>query len=754
MLKTSGKPGLAQVWHLPEMVTSDRNRIYGLASVKMADVLTAGEMTSITFQFEIGETKLPTGGRLRIGWRWPIDWSDLQCHDPEAEGSMRTSVIMRSSDQCPQPEIKPVYHQMSDMDPWMHCIDLILQTGQLMRGDRVHLVCGDHANGSPGWRAPTLRINGAHFLMLINPDNSDRWFRLTDPPAFTIKAGPPHTLVASTSADGLVGSSFELLLRAEDRWGNASPIGETAPDLTLIPDSESTTSASMAAAQTTTVQDSPVGQHILSIDQPGIYRIAASVPELSLETQSNPIHVFAERPQHRLFWGDLHSGQTEIGCGAGTLADHYRFARDVAGLQFVTHQANDHYVTLPLWRHTREQTTKFNEPEKFVVFLGCEWSPPTVDGGDRNVIYRFDEPRLRRSGRFYTETDPDPEPDIPTASDFHAAFAGEQIMVNMHVGGRPTNLNYHAPHLEPLAEIHSTHGTSEWFVEDALNRGYKVGITAGADGVTGRPGADHPGWRLNRNVRSGLTAVYATELSKEALWEAFQARRCYGTTGERIRLWTEVDGHPMGSSYATSGQPQVQIRAEGTAAIERVELLRGTQVICRWQIAAYESDLLRALWCGTRETGTARAQRLVWNGSLTATSGHFSAVDAVGFHSADDAIRLQGDSKIAWRSATAGNAAGFTFRWDGDTTARCSFHSDPCSFDFSRNQIQIDPLTVDAGFVKSSVQIGPAPKKDGMRRVDLTYIDTQPLPGETPYWVRIVQVDQARAWSSPVYVTY
>ena len=63
----------------------------------------------------------------------------------------------------------------------------------------------------------------------------------------------------------------------------------------------------------------------------------------------------------------------------------------------------------------------------------------------------------------------------------------EKVFLNLHVGGRPTNLDYHAPGIEPLVEIHSTHGTSEWFVKDALSRGYKVGITAGTDGVPKTP---------------------------------------------------------------------------------------------------------------------------------------------------------------------------------------------------------------------------------------------------------------------------
>jgi hypothetical protein len=31
--------------------------------------------------------------------------------------------------------------------------------------------------------------------------------------------------------------------------------------------------------------------------------------------------------------------------------------------------------------------------------------------------------------------------------------------------------------------------------------------------------------------------------------------------------------------------------------------------------------------------------------------------------------------------------------------------------------------------------------------------DAEALTGEYPYWIRVTQIDQSLAWSSPVYVT-
>lgn len=138
----------------------------------------------------------------------------------------------------------------------------------------------------------------------------------------------------------------------------------------------------------------PIEKYLVTPAAKGEFRFFANSPDAGLAAESNTLCVHAERPQWQLIWGDLHSGQTEISCGAGSLAEHYSFGRDCASLQFITHQANDHYVTLEDWEHTRRTTEEFYQPGRYVTLLGCEWSPLTKDGGDRNIIYFEDEPRL------------------------------------------------------------------------------------------------------------------------------------------------------------------------------------------------------------------------------------------------------------------------------------------------------------------------------------------------------------------------
>lgn len=747
-------PGKPVMWHFNDLPVEERRWLHGTGSHSTVDGLIAGDFTSIKFEFEIGETPVSADGKLCICWRWPFDWGDLQTEDPQAEGYLSIEHHPLKSGAGGTVTLLPEYHWFGWIEPWHHHVEVSLGSGELKPGDRVVLTLGDQSANSRGWRAATCTTSSMQFLMLIDHDGSQNWSRLVDPPAFPISAGPPVRLLAVAPSTAIVDEPIELAVRAEDRWGN--PTSLAGQDVLV--------QCAGAGGEAVSVEIVPIENECplvcrftTQLKQTGTFRLSAKIDAIELQAESNPIRVDAEPPEWSVFWGDVHSGQTEIGCGGGTLADHYTFGRDIAGLQFITHQANDHYVTVDEWVQTRTVTNEFYEPGRYVALLGCEWSPPTRDGGDRNVIYREDDPRLRRSGRYFTEEHNDPEPDIPTAPEFHDAFRDLDVLVNIHVGGRPTNLEWYEPKIEKLAEIHSTHGTSEWFVHDVLSRGYQVGITAGTDGVMGRPGACHPGERLIRNVRNGLTAVYAKELTREALWEAFHARRCYATSGPRILLGFDVDGHMMGTEFETMSAPVMHVDVEGTAAIERIDFLRGAEVISSWQTGwqpvTGDHKQLRILWGGTERRGTARLQRVDWEGSVSVTGGTIQPIETIGFQSPRDGYQCLNEAAIRWTSHTAGNSAGLILNVTGDENTILQFESGPKSFSCSLGQVEQSPMTVSAGGVGRFVSVGPLPRQDSARRVELSYRDTERVEGVFPYWVRVLQVNQERAWSSPVYVT-
>src|SRR6185312_12906010 len=256
------------------------------------------------------------------------------------------------------------------------------------------------------------------------------------------------------------------------------------------------------------------------------------------------------------------------------IADYFAHARNVAGLDFASHQANDFLVSNPEWLETQEVTARFNQPGRFVTLLGVEWSGETSVGGDRNIYFPGDVGAIRRSSHRHLADKSDLDSDLPTATALHQHFHNSDILLVPHVGGRTADLSVHDVKLERLIEIHSTHATSEWFFAEALERGLRVGVTAGSDGVDGRPGTSHPGAMAVRNLRGGLTAVSMPSLTRDDLWQALKTRRCYATTGQRILLDFEVSGHAMGADCAADRPPSLRVAVHGTAPLESVELFR------------------------------------------------------------------------------------------------------------------------------------------------------------------------------------
>ena len=197
--------------------------------------------------------------------------------------------------------------------------------------------------------------------------------------------------------------------------------------------------------------------------------------------------------------------------------------------------------------------------------------------------------------------------------------------------------------------------------------------------------------------------------------------------------------------------------------MHRAELLRGSEVLQTWQVAeaaTKDADspedgvLLRVLWGGTERKGTARLQRVHWDGSLTVKGGELEWIEDVNRQSFADWAEATDSRRVQWKSATAGNAAGVVVRVRGDEATVLEFRSEPATFEVALPDVRDSEYTFDAGGVGRFAKIGPAPRVGGPSKFEARWVDTNPPSGVAPYWLRVTQVDQAMAWSSPVYVSH
>ena len=87
-------------------------------------------------------------------------------------------------------------------------------------------------------------------------------------------------------------------------------------------------------------------------------------------------------------------------------------------------------------------------------------------------------------------------------------------------------------------------------------------------------------WGWNLLSRRDSRDVF-TDLSRDALFDAFLARRCYGTTGVKIELMFSLNGAPMGSELPASEDREICVTVAGADAVSEVCVVRNNEDVYR-----------------------------------------------------------------------------------------------------------------------------------------------------------------------------
>jgi hypothetical protein len=508
--------------------------------------------------------------------------------------------------------------------------------------------------------------------------------------------------------------------------------------------------------------------------RPGVHRVDVAEAGGALRAVSNPIVCTSEAGPYALQWGDPHGGQLEM---AAKIPDFYRYARDVAGIAFCGYQPNGHRVSAADWAVQQRVEREFYQPGRFVPLPGFEWTGEPRDGGHHNVYFRRHDRPIRRSTHLPNIADePDRDTDLPHILDVYRAYRSTDTVIVPHVGGGRADLHYHEPDLEPVIEVTSTHGTFEWFLEEALKRGYKLGFIGGSDGYTGRPGAEYPGHQERRYAKGGLAALYARELTVEGVLEALKARRGYGTTGARIYVQLDGDGHAMGEEYTTATLPTITARVVGTAALESVELYRGLERIYAHPLERrLATDLVRILWRGASRRSSYSG--VIWDGWLQVDRGEVALRELIRFDSPRSHLSDLSGEGLRWYSVTCGYRSGMVL----DVTGEAVFHlvvntslitmpsyggfgdespkrisyapAERLSLSLGMRDLRDGPTEVEVGPLDRRLTLSLAPELE-RSEVTFSFTDPAPRPGINPYWLRVTQADMEMAWTSPVFVDY
>jgi hypothetical protein len=368
-------------------------------------------------------------------------------------------------------------------------------------------------------------------------------------PRLITTSGPAETARVIAPSGAEPGQEFDVLIASLDRFENASSTSYEGQMLSL--DEGRIVRAGLSFTGTARVR--------LSLDEPGVYRFRMG------QFLSNALCVAQGR--RGPYWGDLHIHTALSHDGQG--GDPYPYARDVSGLDFAA--SADHWESMgprgcelaAEWRRRHHQDGRF-------VTIPADERNPRAWTGHHNVYCRTEEAlkRLAAPGgapRF-------PEPDDPD----NAPFAEDVMVIPHHTGitfGDYTGADRGAAvdvdavedgGLRPVMEIYSHHGQSDvyapqhvlayefnrmrnlerranssvpgpHYAQDYWKAGRRFGVIASSDEHSGQGGRRH----------GGIAAVWADELTRDGIFAALRARRCYATTGERILVEFEVAGVPM-----------------------------------------------------------------------------------------------------------------------------------------------------------------------------------------------------------------
>lgn len=727
----------------------------GVAYLKQTGTAPAGSYGTWSLVYRAGTAGVATGGSLRI-----ITDSDTDCGWPQLDDPTAPDYV---SVEAP-PNAGAVTRIASHRELAVDVLGVPIAPSEEVR---VHF--GDRSGGSPGFRLQTFLEAKRFFTVQVDAYGRQEWHALPECPYLSIVGEDAEGFAVTAPSDAVAGEPFSLLIKAEDRWGNPA-MGyrgrvKVAASGLEIPVTEVEFDAEHNGVRVI---------EGCTVTESGVYRVLVRDDERDIQAQSNPVTAWEEPPEFRLYWGDPHGGQVQ---DPNKIPDFFDYARDVSGIHFAGFQRNDHAWSNDAYRIQQSHEVSHYEPGRFVPLPGFEWTGTIAQGGHHNVYFRrFNQP-IRRSNHMHLEDLSDVDTDLTHVTELHRHYKGTDTLITPHVGGGAADLSYHDLEVEPALEVTSTHGSFEWFLRESLERRHKMGFVGGSDCYTGRPGDDRPGYQLRRYAKGGLTGLYARELTLEGIFEALRSRRCFATTGVRIRPTVNADGHVMGSEYSTSCPPRVAVDVHGVGPIETVELFRGLDLVHRYEASPGSlPSRIRILWQGA--SMNASYSGVIWEGVLRVKRGSLSDMHKLRFDSPRSQAAID-QGQAHWTSWTCGYRSGLSLGLDaGEDTeievllstsviANASYGghgdyppnrintapADRLRFSASLSELVEGPKVLNLGPVDRKVTLSLDPEP-GPEHVKFEVTDDEPEPGLNPYWVRIVQSDQEMAWTSPVFVDY
>lgn len=718
----------------------------------------AREFASITQRYVVGEQAIQAGGGFMLTRHMMTNFGAWQTNDPGepnyisiASSNPKVSFVVTRL---------PVSGMHGGFRASRPTLTFKVASGTLVTGDEVTIRYGDTSAGSPGLLMPSFSSDRMPLPIYVSHADDAPFYGLPIQP-IRVEGGAiagVHGFLPSVVAPG---ESFTLSVRAEDAYFNRAT--NSAPNWRVLLNGEPWLDLEAHGAITTIET---------SIATPGIYYPTIESVGGGIHGEANPILVTAEdRP--RIYWGDTH-GHSGFAEGVGTPDRFMTWARDDARLDYVTHSEHDIWLDDAEWEELRQNIHDFSKDGEFIAFLGYEWTVNNVRGGHHNVLFRRPGDQVRVPAQFY-----------PTLSSLYQGLrnnADPQDVVVIPHAHQAGDYRLNDPELEPLIEIMSQHGNFEWFGRMYLNYGHEVGFTAASDNHLSQPGYTAPlGGSLSQ--RGGLGAILANDRTTDAIFDGMKNLQSYATTGDRIIVDFKVNDTTMGKRGPYATERQISGRVIGTAPIDSISIVKNDQILWEQSYLDPLSDrtnrsdtflLSFASQSKPHHPGDNPRGWRVWSGTLEVVNAELVSIEPYDSNLPTQTVGLSNEvpNRATFDTRTRGDTSSYLVRLNniGRTTKvrfdltealetggappiyRAPQRVPAVTFELAARDIENGVVSFEQPVddYVDTVQLRRV-VLDGERVIEFNISDTSNRHGDY-YFVRIVQANDAIAWSSPVWI--